>query len=177
MKQKLLYKNSEIAADVIKNTVTVQLDELSYQFSNSAEVSLLASSALIVQQNEDKPVVCKGQFLTYHIVVSNNGPSNASGILLKDTLPEESIVSSVHVDKGSYTLNENVITWNIDKLNKNDYTYAHITIIPQKQGIISNYIVASENEFNPDPRYFSSINTIVKYPPSRGIEFFQDVSV
>lgn len=157
------YKNCEANINIVTNTVFVQVDG-SFQISASTEVMLLSSAALTVTQNTDKTVAREGQYLTYHINVINNGPSNATGVVLKDILPLGADLAFVNVSTGTYSCVKNVVIWNIENLNHNNSSFADITIIPQKHGILSNYVVASENEFNPSPHYFSIINTKVESP-------------
>ena len=44
---------------------------------------------LSVSKRSDKTTAKRGDVITYTIAVTNYGPGNASGVLLKDTLPSE----------------------------------------------------------------------------------------
>ena len=92
--------------------------------------------------------VTKGQRTTYKLVVTNNGPDGATGVVVSDQLPSSvTFVSSTGGDYDSKTG-----AWNIGSLADGDSATLEITVVVGKTGAITNTadIVAADQR-DPDP--------------------------
>jgi uncharacterized repeat protein (TIGR01451 family) len=160
-KVKLLLENNQTQSSPIVETNTTFVLVNGVSIANTSCSILMPSIALKVIQTASKSILHRYQYLTYNIEVINNGPSDATGVILKDILPSSVNLVSTNISTGTFIHSKNTLTWNIVKLSNNTQCFAQITIIPQKPGTISNYIIATANEFNTDPNYYSTKNVIV----------------
>jgi uncharacterized repeat protein (TIGR01451 family) len=91
----------------INDTVTVRSttpDPVSGNNSATGRVSFFASADLAISKTVTPPSpVVAGTDITYGIAVSNAGPSSASNVVVKDTLPAEVNVLAVTPSVGSCT--------------------------------------------------------------------------
>lgn len=96
-----------------------------------------------------------GQEIQYHITVTNNGPSEATGIIVEDTLPSSGlIVLSVSPNVPVYG---NMVTWTYPSLAKGASETMTITVIPTQPGVITNTSSIAANETDSNPCNNSSI--------------------
>jgi len=97
----------------------------------------------VIKTDSPDPVAVN-EPLTYTIMVTNNGPANATGVVLTDVLPAEVTFSSV--DQGVCSHTEGVVTCNIGNLNWAESFIANIVVIPSKGGTITNTASVDANE-------------------------------
>jgi uncharacterized repeat protein (TIGR01451 family) len=97
-----------------------------------------------VTANETEPTV--GDVIEYTITVSNNGPSNATGIIVNDKLPDG--VTYVSDDsEGSYDPQTGV--WSFDSLKANETKTLTIKVKVNRAGEITNVVDVKSAE-NPE---------------------------
>ncbi|MFC2078072.1 hypothetical protein ACFLTM_04615, partial [Candidatus Bipolaricaulota bacterium] len=93
-------------------TATVDLDAgeiITVTFSNSID-----QADLRVEKTDDPDPVVVGQNLTYTIVVTNDGPDDATGVEVADTLPAGVIYVSDTPSQGTFSSSTNV--WTVGSL-------------------------------------------------------------
>ncbi|MGD9101384.1 MAG: SdrD B-like domain-containing protein, partial [Anaerolineae bacterium] len=79
----------------------------------SATLTVTALADLAILKHDSTDPIAAGATLTYTLVVSNNGPSEASGVVITDTLPDAFTFSdSTCGDLGTLTL----LIWNVGTL-------------------------------------------------------------
>ena len=94
-----------------------------------------------VTANETEPTV--GDVIEYTITVSNNGPSNATGIIVNDKLPDG--VTYVSDDsEGSYDPQTGV--WSFDSLKANETKTLTIKVKVNRAGEITNVVDVKSRE-------------------------------
>jgi uncharacterized repeat protein (TIGR01451 family) len=92
-----------MAAGSLTETATVSTDSLDPNLSNNnatVTTEVDPASDLSVQIAADTGVLAQGIPFNYTVTVTNNGPSDASGVLLSDTLPAGAALVSDSTDSG-----------------------------------------------------------------------------
>ena len=138
----------------IINTATVEGNERdSNAFDNAdTEVTVVIGRADLSVTKTDSPDPAPlGGILTYTLTVTNNGPSDATGLIVTDTLPDT--VEFVHTTPDAPTCSPfgGVVTCLLDRLASGSTTVVTIQVEPQKVGTIFNRVEVSGNELDPDP--------------------------
>jgi uncharacterized repeat protein (TIGR01451 family) len=98
----------------------------------------------------DSESVVAGEELTYTVEITNNGPSDASGVVVRDELPDG--VSLVSADGGSYS--GGIITWDIGDLASGASTTRTVVVTVNPgtpQGTLINEVEVDGNEADPNP--------------------------
>ena len=93
--------------------------------------------------------VRRGSDLTYTVVVTNNGPAQATGVTLIDTLPADVRFLSVTPTVGSCVEAKATITCDLGTLNNGDNATVVIVVRAGRVGTISN--AAQVSGVQPDP--------------------------
>ena len=120
---------SASASGSITNTSTVTATETETNSANNTatQVTTLTRSADLAITKSDTPdPVVAGQTITYTLTVTNNGPSDASGVTVTDTLPSGVTFVSATPSQGTATGAGNTVTASLGNLA--DGASATITI-------------------------------------------------
>ena len=105
-------------------------------------------SAVIVDNPDPVPV---GDNLTYTVTVTNNGPADATGVTLTDTLPGSVTFVSATLNQGTCTEAGGVVTCNIgDMANGAFETVTIIVTAPDEEGAIFNNATVDCTSNDPD---------------------------
>ena len=107
------------------------------------------------------PVVIDGT-LTYTISVTNNGPSDGSGVVVTNALPSGLSVLSATVSQGSITSGGNL--WTIGSLAAGHSATATIVAIPTIEGSLAGTSTIQGSQFDPNPANNSATITLVVGP-------------
>lgn len=100
---------------------------------------------IVVNQTGSPDPIAAGGLLTYTITVTNNGPDDATGVVLTDTIPASTTFVSSSTTKGSCSGNPTV-TCNIGALANGESATVTIRVIPTVTGSINNTASAIRNE-------------------------------
>jgi uncharacterized repeat protein (TIGR01451 family)/CSLREA domain-containing protein len=103
---------------------------------------------LSVGQHDSSDPVLIGTPLTYTIVVTNNGPSPATGVLLTDTLPASATLRTVASSQGS-CIGTVTILCTLGSLPSGIHITVTLAVTPTAAGLITNTVVVTANEFDP----------------------------
>jgi uncharacterized repeat protein (TIGR01451 family) len=105
------------------------------------------------------PVIANNQELIYTLTITNNGPMQATGVVLTDTLIADvtvmSITSSQGTCGGAFPL-----TCEMDSLNPGAQATVTITIIANQPGLLTNLAGVVANEADPMP-FNNQVQSIV----------------
>ncbi|MBX2997503.1 MAG: DUF11 domain-containing protein [Caldilineaceae bacterium] len=72
---------------VITNTAAVTYTQVITTLSASAPITVSRSATLTITKSVTSTAVVAGERITYTVVVTNNGPSNAANVTISDTVP------------------------------------------------------------------------------------------
>lgn len=106
---------SATEAQDINDVVTVSSSTADLNTSNNQAtdgIQVIASADLSITKTGDANAVA-GTQMKYTIGVDNAGPSTATAVKVVDTLPAGVTFVSASPDAGSFTLNGQVLTWNV----------------------------------------------------------------
>ena len=115
-------------------------------FANVAQTDLA-----IVKGASPSPVVA-GQQLTYTLTTTNNGPSNATGVVVSDTLPAGVSYTSVTTTQGTASFANGVVTANLGNLadGATATTTIIVTVDAATTGSIVNTATVTGNQTDPN---------------------------
>ena len=157
----------EILCKVIKtgnftNFASINASEVDPNLTNnqdneSIQVPLTVDIEVIKGVNDKNPSF--GEIITWLISVKNNGPDDATNVVLYDVLDDGLIFKSYMSSTGEYLNNK----WIIGNLASSHVEYLNISCEVSKLGIISNEAYANSSEFdinmsnNKDSEFVSSV--------------------
>ncbi|MCL2115122.1 MAG: hypothetical protein FWH29_02750 [Methanobrevibacter sp.] len=147
-----LYINvSIIGTGNIVNTASVSVNEVNLGNNSTSGVTLTVPSTVnltISKTSNASANVGFGDEITYTIAVGNLGPDNATGVVVSDVLDPRLVFVNANAVNGNYSINGNLLTWNIDNLNIGSIATLNITVRINGTGNIvniANVIVNQEN--------------------------------
>lgn len=112
----------------------------------------------VVKTSDAMGSVMTGDTVTYTFTVTNNGPSDATGVVLSDVLPAET--TYVSNDCGS-TVVGSTLTWNIGALANGASASCHVDVtVTGSDGSFDNTANVSGNETDPNLSNNQSTTTV-----------------
>jgi len=138
-----LNMNGVSAVDAqIGSIETIGPKQIVANFANVTQIDLA-----IVKSAQPNPVVAGNQ-LTYTLVATNNGPSDATGVAVVDTLPSGVQYASATATQGTVSADANTVTVNVGNLasGKSATVTILVTADPRLTGTITNTAVVRGNE-------------------------------
>ncbi|MEO8585279.1 MAG: IPTL-CTERM sorting domain-containing protein [Acidobacteriota bacterium] len=116
---------------------------------SSRATASVAADLSVVKTIEGAPIVV-GQTFTYRIVVTNHGPSTATGIVLTDSLPASVTLSSLTTTQGSCS-GTTTVTCALGTLLNGASATVLIHVLPASAtASVANTATVAANEFDPD---------------------------
>lgn len=112
----------------------------------------VTANLMISKKAENKPVLVNDE-LSYTITVSNQGPDDASGIIIKDNLPNQLSFKEIpHKNqvKSSYHTQSHTAIWEIHSLKANEKIDVQLITKVTAPGAIKNNASVTANEHDPD---------------------------
>jgi uncharacterized repeat protein (TIGR01451 family) len=135
----------------ITNTAVISGNEPDPNLANNTSTVITQVNALddlaIVKTASANPVIA-GNALTYTLAATNNGPSNATGVTITDTLPAGVTYTSATSSLGTVTQAGGTVTVNVGALASGAGETATILVMvgPSTRGSITNTAVIAGNE-------------------------------
>ncbi len=116
------------------------------------KINLFGETADLAVSKTDFPdPVVAGNELTYFLTVTNNGPDNATGVILTDTLPTSVVFVSSTPSQGSCGVVDNIVTCELGAIAAHETATVRIVVIPNLGGIISNTATVRGDQADPNP--------------------------
>ncbi len=147
---------SDSALGVITNTASVTGNETETNTSNNSATEPTTVTPVVdvqVTKVDDVDPVNAGGVVTYTLLVRNNGPSTATGVIVTDTLPAGVTYRSSSSTQGSVTSSNGVVTANVGTLANGAQAtiLLAVDIDASTTGTITNTVTVTTNEPDPDP--------------------------
>lgn len=122
---------------------------------NDLQISLAAQAEVDIDSH-----------LVYKISLSNNGPSDATNVILSDVLPMDTVFVSAGCEQGVCEASSNRVTCRIDHLNAQGTATAEVIVACPNTGTLTNTVTVTANESDPD----HSNNSATAHTIVEGIE-------
>lgn len=106
---------------------------------------------LAISMSGNSGPVYTGSGVTYDINIVNNGPANATNVVVADALPAGMVLVSASSSKGTYSNANGIVTFNLGNLDSGATATASILASPALAGIASNVVSVLANELDVDP--------------------------
>jgi len=130
----------------------------------SVDTSLGADLAVTKTDSPDPVQV--GTNLTYTLTVTNNGPNEATGVTLTDTLPTGVTFVSATPSQGTCSQAGGTVTCNLGTLANGASTTATVVVSPTATGTLTNTATVAGDKSDPDNTNDTArATTIVPAPP------------
>ena len=148
-------EDSDINDEATVDSLTHETNLTNNEAEGSINVEGLADLGVVKSDSPD-PVIA-GEMLTYTIDVTNNGPSTAFNVVVKDIVPAGVTIDSVAVTMGMGNCNTGVpgdptqpTTCLFDTMADTDMVQMKIIVIvlPQTTGILHNDVCVSSDTFD-----------------------------
>lgn len=138
----------------IENTPAVTGSLTDYNLANnSATASTIVVDStmadLSIAQTDSPDPVEVGSLLTYSITINNQGPANATGVVVTDTLPANVDFVSAVPDQGSCS-QPGAVNCNLGTINSGNSANITITVTPRAAGSITNQVSVTGIEADPN---------------------------
>lgn len=102
-----------------------------------------------------------GRTLTYTLVVKNNGPDKATGVVLNDTLPLQVTLGNVRASQGTCELRNGQIHCELGSINNGGQATVTLVVVPTSNGMVFNEACAFGNEFDPNYTYNCAAASVI----------------
>ncbi len=149
---------------IINNTAVVSGNETDTVAANdmAIEPTVVAPEIdLVITKDDSADPVAPGDTLTYTLIVTNNGPSQATDVTVTDTLPAGVTYQSVAATQGSGSQAGGVVTVTLGDLNSGQTETVTIiaTIDASTLGTLTNVASVTANETETDSANNSDTET------------------
>jgi uncharacterized repeat protein (TIGR01451 family) len=128
----------------------VDPDERNNSNSETTTISPEWSDVYVAKSDSPDPALATEE-VTYSIVVGNNGPSAASGVMVEDTLPPGVRFSSENPSQGSCDVIEQNVICDLDTIASGESATISIVVIPEQDGTLTNRVEISSDQTDPNP--------------------------
>ena len=150
------------------DTATVSSDTADSDTTNNTAVSntttvVPSADVAILSETATPTNVLAGQTVTYTIIVSNNGPSPATGVTLVDTLPNGLTFVSGTVAGGSVSFLNGLVIAPVGSIAAGQQTTVTLVLMPMFAGTFTDSVVVSATQLDPNGNNNSSSATITAF--------------
>lgn len=114
-----------------------------------------AGADLTLSLDADSPTVITGRLLTYDLVVTNHGPSDAVGVLVTNRLPAGAQLISLDVSLGSWQEQGDLLVGELGILPAGAAAHALFVVQPREAGALTNSV--SAGALSPDPNLADNV--------------------
>ncbi len=127
-------------------------------------------SDLSITRTDNQGAIDLGQEYTYTLTINNNGPNDATGVILTENLPSVTDTVNQNLSQGnaSFDPSTQILTANLDTINSGESATIEVTVKPFAAGdLVSTSIVESTTvESNPADNELIAIQTVNSILPA-----------
>ena len=127
----------------------VDSDDSNDSDTETTAIKLLADLSVLKDDDSDPVVV--GEDIVYSILVTNNGPSDATDVMVIDTLPPNTDFNDVTSTGGSCDESRDILTCDLGTLAANEFVRITMTTTTQQVGFVNNRAWAASPILDPNP--------------------------
>jgi uncharacterized repeat protein (TIGR01451 family) len=134
---------------------------------DTISITALEDADLTVTKSDSKDPVSTGESFDYQIEVTNNGPTDATSVVLNDTLPTGVVYLAASGDGWTCSETGGVVTCTRVGLLSGETSTVTISVAaPDTEGVIANTVEVGSDQDDSDPSNDSDVeNTTVLAPP------------
>lgn len=146
--------------------VTANTSDPAAQNNFANETTGVESLADLVLTKDDSPdPVVVGQTLTYHLNVTNAGPTRATNVTVQDTLPPSVTYLSSSTEQGACAQSDGNVTCGIGEMASGARVNITIAVAPNSLGVIANTANVTADDPDPQPANNNATEiTLVREP-------------
>jgi uncharacterized repeat protein (TIGR01451 family) len=131
----------------LSNTVTVSSPRDRTDSSDTEQTTVVPAADLSLTKTDSPDPAVVGELLTYTLTVTNNGPSGASGVIIRDTLPANATFVSA---SSGCTESAGVVTCNVGDLASGASVSREIAVRPTAPGALNNEATVTSDTADPN---------------------------
>ncbi|MFC5834751.1 isopeptide-forming domain-containing fimbrial protein [Nonomuraea insulae] len=119
--------------------------------SNAVTTPVQRAVELALIKAADRTQVAVGELVTFHLIVTNNGPSDATGVTVTDKLPKNlKYVSASAIGDSSNGYDPGTGKWKVGALAPHASAHLQLQAVVTTPGPIRNTAIATANETSTD---------------------------
>ncbi len=156
----------QAAAAVVTNSATISGDGVESDTTNNTDtvdIAITREAVLEITKTDSPDPNTVGSELTYEILVTNDGPSTATNVVVLDTLPAGLTFESVNTTAGTASQSSGVITVNIPTLAVG--ASATVTVVTTIQANFTGSTITNSATADADEAVLVSSNTSTTVNP------------
>jgi len=138
---------------LITNTATVSANGSDLNPANNSlqeTTSVVPAADLTLQVLDTPDPVTAGELITYGITITNQGPSGATLVTLRDALPPSLTYISGSWSQGSCSSAGGLVTCNLGSIPSLGFATVNLLLRPNQVGLISNWASVSTGTDDPN---------------------------
>jgi len=176
----LIIQAQVISNGTIANVVTVTSHENDTNESNNdAHIDNITALPVVDLEIEKTSNITTGivsinDLVEYTITVTNNGPSNATNVMVSEVLASEVRLIDNKAERGYYNKTSGI--WHIGYLHSGENVTLTMTVKVVADGIIDNYVTVNSTENDTNP-YNNWAEAIIETVPIVDLSIDKDVNV
>jgi uncharacterized repeat protein (TIGR01451 family) len=147
------YTVTPAGSELLSATATASATEIDPVAGNNTKtvISTVSPADLSVAVMPSPEPVLAGSPLTYQVVVTNNGPADATNVILTDTLPDGLTLSSDPIlSQGSLTRNDSgVVVGNLGTLPSGQSASLMLVATPTRSAVLTDTATVSADQIDP----------------------------
>jgi uncharacterized repeat protein (TIGR01451 family) len=140
--------NQVASGTILSNTAEVTSTE-GVTASDTITTTVTAAADLALTKSDRTDPVTTGALVIYTLVVINNGPSNATGVVLTDTLPASMVFQTSTPGPSTCTHMDGIVTCDLGNIGSGGSRQVVIRAYTTLSGVFTNQAEVAANE--PDP--------------------------